>query len=102
VNSTLRYWWCAGFFVAWILYCFWWFYDAGMIGQLAPDVSGMCRGLTLALWPSSLALVSLNGGFSFLAVIVVAVSLVLNAFLYMGIGYVIAKVFGRRPTPGPA
>jgi hypothetical protein len=99
VNRTLRYWWCAGFFIAWNLYCFWWFYRRGTFGQFADDLQGMYEGLTLALWPSQILLASLKGQSPRLAVVLIAASLVLNGFIYVGIGYVLAKVFGRAAAP---
>lgn len=102
MSRTLKYWWCAGFFVAWDLYCFWWFYDRGTFGQFARDVKGLYEGLTLALWPSQVLLAPLTGQSPRLAAIVVATSLVLNGFIYVGIGYVLMKVFGRPLPPPPA
>ncbi len=99
MNRALRYWWSAGFFIAWILYSFWWFYRRGTFGQFAGDVRGMYEGLRLALWPSQILLAPLKGQSPRLAVVLIAASLVLNGFIYVGIGYVLAKVFGRRPVP---
>jgi hypothetical protein len=101
VNRTLRHWWCAGFFVAWDLYSFWWFFNRGTFGQFAPDVPGMFQGVTIGLWPSCVVLAPLSGNFPLVTAIAVAVSLVLNGFIYVGIGYVHSKVFGRRPVPPP-
>ena len=98
MNRALRYWWSAGFFIAWILYSFWWFYRRGTFGQFAGDVRYVRRIEACALALTNLARAP-QGQSPRLAVVLIAASLVLNGFIYVGIGYVLAKVFGHRPVP---
>jgi hypothetical protein len=97
--------WLAGF-VGGMLCCFWYLLNGGRI-SLELDSLIVLQNFTFVLWPSSLLLMSLSGQHPLNTLAITSISLFLNGFIYMGIGYFLGKVFrASAPSddvrPGPA
>jgi hypothetical protein len=96
MRRTLLLSWMTGFIIGAVFYSFWHLHNSGGIGPSDLGSIMLLQGITLILWPTSLALVSVSGQHLGATVVIVLISLSLNGFIYMGCGYVLTKIF-RRP-----
>jgi len=102
MNRFLKFW-LAGFVVGGLLYCFWYLHNSGKIPGLGPGPVLFFEDLTYLLWPSSIMLMSLSGQHPLSTLAIVSISLSVNGFIYMGVAYILGKVFRgeARPPEGP-
>ena len=98
MGRNLRIFWLVGFLVGAVLYSYWHLENSGKLGTSDPDTLLVLQNFTLLFWPSSLMLMSLSGEHLALTIIIVAVSLCSNGFVYVGVGYFVLKFFGNSPS----
>jgi len=99
MRRILRLSWFIGFCVAGLLYCFWFLHNAGKIGSSSSDLLLLIQNVTLVFRPTSVILMSLSGEHPLTAVAIVSVSLFSNGFIYMGVAYVLRKMFRALSVP---
>jgi hypothetical protein len=95
MNTTLKRFlkfWLAGFAVGVALCCFWYLNNSGKI-VLSPDALLFIEPFTYILWLSSLMLMSLSGQHPISTIVIESISLSINGFIYMGVGYIIGEIF---------
>ncbi|MGA2743828.1 MAG: hypothetical protein ABSE44_03945 [Candidatus Sulfotelmatobacter sp.] len=105
MKRSLKFW-LAGFAVGGVLYCFWHLHNSGKIPSLSTGPLLFFEDFTYVLWPSSIILMSLSGQHPLNTLAIVSITLSINGFIYMGVGYVLSKIFraGDRSAgtpPGP-
>ena len=91
LKRSLKFW-LAGFAVGGALCCFWYLHNSGQI-LLSPDALLFLEPFTYVLWPSSLMLMSLSGQHPISTIVIESISLSINGFIYMGVGYILEKIF---------
>jgi putative effector of murein hydrolase LrgA (UPF0299 family) len=96
MRRNLSVFWLAGFLAGAILYCYWHLQNSGKLGSSDPNTLLVLQNFTLLFWPSSLMLMSLSGEHPASTIIIVAISLCSNGFVYVGVGYFVLKFFGSN------
>jgi hypothetical protein len=101
MKRSLKFW-LAGFVVGGVLYCFWHLHNGGKIPGLSPGPLLFLEDFTCVLWPSSIILMSVSGQHPLNTLAIVSISLSMNGFIYLGVGYILGKIFraGARSDEG--
>jgi putative effector of murein hydrolase LrgA (UPF0299 family) len=96
MRRNLKIFWLVGFLAGAILYAYWHLQNSGKLGASDPNTLLILQNFTLLFWPSSLMLMSLSGEHPASTIIIVAISLCSNGFVYLGVGYSVLKFFGSN------
>jgi len=86
--------WCSGAIISGALCVFWHLHNSGTV-SFDTSVLMILEPATYVLWPTSLMLMSLSGQHPSSTFAIEAISVVMNGFIYLGVGYILGKVFGR-------
>jgi hypothetical protein len=84
--------WITGFIVAVGLSLIWQLINTGTLGHPRPASLYLLQTITLVLWPPSILLLGTDGAGALFTWIVAALACLCNGFLYLGIGYGLARL----------